>query len=185
VYSDLILRGRGSQVAQAAGARPTVVTLWIGNNDVLGAATSGIVVDGVTITPVAQFEADYRLAANAIAASGAKMAIANIPDVTSIPFVTTVSRFIPNPQTGQPVIVNGQPLPLLGPNGPLPPGTLVTLAAGSLIAQGHGIPAEVGGRSVRQLVEQAFTFKLEKGAGEPLFIDVAKQNGRVVVVGLH
>jgi len=29
------------------------------------------------------------------------------------------------------------------------------------------------------------TFKLEKGAGEPLFIDVAKQNGRVVVVGLH
>ena len=37
------------------------------------------------------------------------MAIANIPDVTSIPFVTTVARFVPNPATGQPAIVNGTP----------------------------------------------------------------------------
>ena len=47
------------------------------------------------------------------------MAIANIPDVTSIPFVTTLSRFVVNPPTDQPVIVNGQPVPLIGPNGPL------------------------------------------------------------------
>jgi lysophospholipase L1-like esterase len=134
-----------TQLQEGLSLRPTFATLWIGNNDVLGAATSGIVVEGVTLTPVAQFEADYRAAAGAIAATGAKMAIANIPDVTSIPFVTTVSRFVPNPQTGQPVLVNGQPVPLIGPNGPLQQGDFVLLTATNELAVGRGIPAALGG----------------------------------------
>ena len=47
------------------------------------------------------------------------MAIANIPDVTAIPFVTTVSRFVINPATGQPVVINGNLIPLIGQDGPL------------------------------------------------------------------
>ena len=35
---DLILRGRGTQLQQALALRPTFATVWIGNNDVLGAA---------------------------------------------------------------------------------------------------------------------------------------------------
>jgi lysophospholipase L1-like esterase len=143
---DLVLRGRGSQVQQAVAARPSFVTVWIGNNDVLGGVIRGRAIEGVTVTPAAAFRSAYEQIIAAVRSTGARIVAANIPDVTAIPFATTISRFVVNPQTGQPVIVNGQPLPLLGPNGPLPPGTLVTLAAGSLIAQGHGIPAEVGGR---------------------------------------
>ncbi len=73
------------------------MTLWIGNNDALGAATNG---SDSLLTPAAQFDAEYRAIAAAIASVGAKMAIANIPDVTAIPFVTTVSRFVPNPPPG-------------------------------------------------------------------------------------
>jgi lysophospholipase L1-like esterase len=121
---------------------PTFVTLWIGNNDALGAATNGT--DSL-LTPAAQFDAEYRAIAGAIAGSGAKMAIANIADVTAIPFVTTVSRFVPNPATGQPLVINGNTIPLIGQDGPLQAGDFVLLSATTEIAAGRGIPAAIGG----------------------------------------
>ena len=144
--TDLVLRRLGfTQLQQGLSLKPTFVTLWIGNNDVLGAATSGIAIGGVTLTPVDQFQADYTAVVNAIASTNAKMALANIPDVTSIPFVTTLSRFIVNPATNQPVLVNGQPVPLIGPNGPLQAGDFVLLTATAELAQGRGIPTALGG----------------------------------------
>jgi lysophospholipase L1-like esterase len=146
--TDLILRRLGfTQLQQGLSLQPTFATLWIGNNDVLAAATSGRVIEGVTITPVAQFEADFRAVAGAIAQTGAEMAIANIPNVTSIPFVTTVSRFVVNPATNQPVLVNGQPVPLIGPNGPLQQGDFVLLTASSELALGNGLPPGIPGAS--------------------------------------
>ncbi|HEX6902549.1 MAG TPA: SGNH/GDSL hydrolase family protein [Thermoanaerobaculia bacterium] len=146
--TDLVLRRLGfTQLQQGLSLQPTFATLWIGNNDVLAAATSGRVIEGVTITPVAQFEADYRAIAAAIAQSGAEMAIANIPNVTSIPFVTTVPRFVVNPQTNQPVLINGQPVPLIGPNGPLQQGDFVLLTASGELALGNGLPPGIPGAS--------------------------------------
>jgi lysophospholipase L1-like esterase len=145
-FHDIVLRGRGSQVAQAVAARPSFVTVWLGNNDVLQGVIRGRAVEGVTVTPAAAFRASYQQVITALRATGARIVAANLPDVTAIPYATTISRFVVNPQTGQPLVVNGQQVPLLGPEGPLPPGTLVTLAAGSLIAQGHGVPTAVGGR---------------------------------------
>jgi lysophospholipase L1-like esterase len=131
--TDLILRRLGfTQLQQGLSLHPTFATLWIGSNDVLGAATSGIVIEGVTLTPVDQFDAEFRQVAAAIAGAGAKMAIANIPDVTSIPFVTTVSRFVTLP--------TGQTVTLVGPNGPLQAGDFVLLSAAGDIALGRGIP---------------------------------------------
>jgi lysophospholipase L1-like esterase len=135
-----------------------LLTLWIGNNDVLGAATSGIVVDGVTLTPVDAFAAAYQAIVSAIPAD-VLIARANIPDVTAIPFTTTIPPVLVDPTTRQPVILNGSPVPLLGPGDaaypctPVPPdqgcalpaGTLVTLPASSLLAQGIGIPTIAGG----------------------------------------
>ncbi|HET8645929.1 MAG TPA: SGNH/GDSL hydrolase family protein, partial [Vicinamibacteria bacterium] len=46
------------------------------------------------------------------------------------------------------VVVNGQNVPLLGPAGPLAPGSRVTLPATALLVQGIGIPAALGGRAV-------------------------------------
>lgn len=142
---DLILRKLGTQLQQALALNPTFVTLWIGNNDVLGAALAGRVIEGVTITPVAQFEADFKTIVNAVNGRGARMAIANIPDVTGIPFVTTLPFVLLNPATNQPVIVNGQPVPLIGPNGLLTPGDRVLLTARTELAQGRGIPVALGG----------------------------------------
>jgi hypothetical protein len=143
-------------LATTPGAQ--LVTLWIGNNDVLGAATSGIVVDGVTLTPVDAFTASYQAIIDAIPGT-LTLVKANIPDVTAIPFTTTIPPVLVDPNTRQPVIINNQPVPLLGEGDaanpctptppdqgcPLPPGTLVTLPASALLAQGIGIPRAAGG----------------------------------------
>lgn len=142
---DLILRGIGTQLQQAIALNPTFATVWAGNNDVLGAALSGRVIEGVTITPVAQFEADFKTIVNAFASRGVEMAIANIPDVTGIPFVTTIPFVVVNPATNQPVIVNGNVVPLIGPNGPLTPNDRVLLTARAELSQGKGIPQALGG----------------------------------------
>lgn len=154
--TDLVLRRLGfTQLQQGLSLQPTFVTLWIGNNDALGAATSGIVNDQ-TLTPLPVFEQAYRTAAAAIAQVGARMAVANIPDVTSIPYVTTVPRVVVNPQTSQPVLgPNGQPIPLIGPNGPLGAGDFVLLPATALLAQGFGLPPGIPGANGQPLPDSA------------------------------
>lgn len=142
---DIILRGRGTQVQQAVSLRPTAVLLWVGNNDVLGAAVRGRAVAGVTLTPTDVFRTTYTQIVAALKTTGAFVVAANLPDVTTIPFVTTIRPFLTDPNTGQVVLVNGQRVPLLGPNGPLPPTAFVTLAASTLLAQGVGVPTAFGG----------------------------------------
>lgn len=75
-------------VGDAIQMMPTFFTLWIGNNDVLGYATSGGV--GDTITGQNTFAYVLNTILMSMTATGAKGAIANIPDITSIPFFTTV-----------------------------------------------------------------------------------------------
>ena len=154
---DLILRNPAFQnttaLQQGLSLHPTFVTLWIGNNDVLGATTSGIVIDGVTLTTVASFQADFRTIVNAVNASGAKMAIANIADTSSIPFATTIPPFLV--VNNQPVLgPNGQPIPFIGPRpdlpggiGPLRLGDRVLLSAAPHLAAGDGRPPGVPGAS--------------------------------------
>jgi hypothetical protein len=145
---DLVLRnpafGNTTVIQQGLSLHPTFVTVWIGNNDALAAATSGTVSDQ-TLTPAAQFDADYKAVLGAVAASGAKIAVALIPDVTTIPFVTTIPPVVVNPATRQPVVVNGNLVPLIGPKGLLGSGDHVLLPAASLLAKGIGIPAQLGG----------------------------------------
>jgi lysophospholipase L1-like esterase len=162
-FHDLILRGRGSQVQQAVGSRPTFVTLWIGNNDVLGAALRGQAVDGVTLTPTAIFRQVYGAIVTALRATGAPVVAANLPDPTVIPFVTTIRPYLVNPATGQPVVdANGNRVPLLGPSGPLSPNAFVTLAASTLLAQGTGIPQAAGGNG-QPLPDQVILDEAEVG----------------------
>ena len=63
-------------------ARPGFVTLEIGGNDVLSAATEG---DSTLLTSVANFEAQFTAVADTLALIGAKVAVTNIPNVTVIP----------------------------------------------------------------------------------------------------
>lgn len=144
---DVTLRGQGTALEQAAFLQPTFAYVWLGSNDVLGAATSGIVLEGVTITPPGQFEMDLRAVVGTLAAQGAGIVMANIPDVTAIPFVTTLPAVVADPVTGQPVRdPAGNLIPLIGPDGPLNPAVdRVLLSASAELAQGRGIPRALGG----------------------------------------
>jgi lysophospholipase L1-like esterase len=167
-FHDLVLRGRGTQVQQAAGSRPSFVTLWIGNNDVLGAAIRGRAVDGVTLTPTAAFRQVYAAIVQALDQAGAPIVAANLPDPTLIPFVTTIRPYVVNLATGEPVLdANGNRIPLLGPAGPLSSGSFVTLAASTLLARGIGIPRSVG------------------GTGDPLPDEVILDEGEVGIIRDH
>lgn len=69
----------------------TFFTFWLGNNDVLGYATAGASAGG-TLTSNGDFATNFNLALDAMldANPDAMGAVGNIPDVTSVPFFTTV-----------------------------------------------------------------------------------------------
>ncbi len=75
---------------------PTFFTMWLGSNDVLGYATSGGegAVGGIglsDISPQSAFKATYDAAVGALVSQGAKGVLINIPDVTTIPYFTTIN----------------------------------------------------------------------------------------------
>lgn len=77
--------------AYAAMQNPTFVTLWIGNNDVLSYATNGGAA-GSSITPQGTFDVGLNGTIATLKAGNPniKGAIANIPDVTDIPFFNRI-----------------------------------------------------------------------------------------------
>lgn len=75
-------------IAAAMRNNPTFFMLWIGNNDVLGYATSGG--SGDTITDPTFFSGVYSQIVSTLTSNGAKGVVANIPDVTAIPYFNTV-----------------------------------------------------------------------------------------------
>lgn len=80
-----------SILAQARALHPDLVTFWLGNNDVLGFATSGGVSPSAP-TSAAAFAFLYSQALDSLRAAlpNARIVVANIPDVTTIPFFTTL-----------------------------------------------------------------------------------------------
>jgi len=77
----------------AAKVKPTFFSLWIGNNDVLGYAASGGV--GDVITPMAGavgvgFKASMEAEVKYLASITGKGVIADIPDITSVPYFNTI-----------------------------------------------------------------------------------------------
>ncbi len=77
-------------VAQA----PSFFTLWIGNNDVLGYATTGgdgtNPITSVSGVPGVGFDGSYGALIATLTAGGAQGVVANIPNVTDVPHFTTV-----------------------------------------------------------------------------------------------
>lgn len=88
---DLILRGNGTVLTQALSLQPTFMTVWIGNNDILGYATSGGILPFTPIEGDVNFGVLYTQLLGALAQSEVQnVVVANIPDVSAIPFFTTV-----------------------------------------------------------------------------------------------
>jgi lysophospholipase L1-like esterase len=78
-----------SQIEFAEELKPSVVLLWIGNNDALGAALAA---DPAGLTPQADFERAYAEVARRVRATGARVVVANIPDVTVVPYLTSAAE---------------------------------------------------------------------------------------------
>ncbi len=157
-FADLVLRfpvfpgttTPATALAQALAQQPTFLTVWIGADDVLGAALTAVAIEGVTMTPTLQFQTEYTTLIGTLrgARPNAPIIVGNIPDVESIPFVTTIKPYIVNPATGTHI-------PLIGEAGPLTEQDRVTLLASSLLAKGDGIPVPAGG-SGKPLPEGSF-----------------------------
>jgi lysophospholipase L1-like esterase len=96
--TTLFLGGK-TQVERALEASPTFVSIWIGGNDVLQAAGSGIVTatQGISrgITPPATFTANYdaMTAALTAGAPGLKGIIVSVPQTANIPLLFPVAAF--------------------------------------------------------------------------------------------
>jgi hypothetical protein len=100
-YFDVILRNsvlKTTQIEQAFSQAPTFLTLWIGNNDVLGYATSGGTSPSAPTDPMHSIWAIVWWHSQGLVQyatqTNAKVVVANIPSVTAIPFFTTVGPLV-------------------------------------------------------------------------------------------
>lgn len=75
---------------------PTFFTCWLGNNDVLGYSTAGGYPDLGKTTDVNTFTTNYNTFIDQLLATpnAPKGVVANIPDVTSLPFFTTIGASV-------------------------------------------------------------------------------------------
>lgn len=86
--------GNTTYLSFSVGRDYSFFTFWLGNNDVLGYATNGAVEDGPTsrLTDLNMFSQLLGNYIQQLTSSGQKGAIATIPDVTSVPYFTTVTK---------------------------------------------------------------------------------------------
>jgi hypothetical protein len=84
--------GTSTILEDALAAAPTFFSFWLGNNDVLGYATTGGS-GAVPLTDLTAFTGQYTTAINAILGSNPNLkgVIATIPNVTAIPFFRVVA----------------------------------------------------------------------------------------------
>jgi len=159
-YFDMILRNAAidwtqlgaaaadlSALEQAVFLNPTFVSLWIGNNEILGAATAG---SGTPLVGSATFGFLYdQLVTGLVTAlPDADFVIANIPPVTAAAFFTTVPWFVidadQNPVDGDPVTEGIQFVGLIAEDGgidfQLEAGDLVTIKLLSYDGDTSGTP---------------------------------------------
>ena len=94
-FGAAIIRGANgfpkSQFLSVKALQPQLVTFWLGNNDVLGYATTGGTSPAAP-TPLATFSFLYNQALDSlkISVSNVKIIVGTIPNVTTIPFFTTI-----------------------------------------------------------------------------------------------
>jgi GDSL-like Lipase/Acylhydrolase len=110
-----------SQVEWAEALAPTAAIVWLGNNDVLGPALAG---DASLVTSVRDFRSAYREVLDRVTRTGAQLIVANIPDVTALPYFTSAEQVAASA---------GAPLEVIGPALGLAPGDFVTPDAFELI----------------------------------------------------
>lgn len=134
-----------SIIKQALAQTPTLITLWIGNNDVLGYATSGGTkgtdpATGKLPTDVPTFTALYNGVAAQLKASGAKVVVANLPSIAGIPFFNTIPAALKSGST----VITLYGTTKTGVRALLPYQDLLLLTASSVLLTSAGQPTGLG-----------------------------------------
>jgi lysophospholipase L1-like esterase len=132
---DAVLRGSGTQLELTIAQEPTLITLWIGNNDILGFATRGGLFPP---TSVGNFQTWYTEILTTLHSTGAQIIIGGLPNGLLTPYFNTIGpqvgvgiQGIPSAQglvyqtTGAPGIAVATPSDLITGN------VLITLTASS------------------------------------------------------
>lgn len=171
-YARFATSESSTVLEDAVSLNPTFFSLWIGNNDILGYATSGgsgvdqtgnldpSTYGGFDITDPNVFAAAYSAQVDALTANGAKGVLLNIPDVTSIPYFTTVPPQSIPLDAATAGAVNAQ-------------FTLYNGALGQLVAGGF-ISAEEA--AIRQI-------NFVEGVNYPIMIDVDLTDVTAILIG--
>ncbi len=99
LYERITTVANQRYLERVAASNPTFFTCWLGNNDVLGYATSGGAVAELSassfgLTSDTVFVNRTNDLLNALTANGAKGVVGAIPDVTAIPFFNTVGPVV-------------------------------------------------------------------------------------------
>ncbi len=164
---DAVLRGLGTQLELAIAQQPTLVTLWIGNNDILAFATRGGLFPP---TSASNFQTQYTQVLTALHNTGAQIIIGSIPNALLFPYFNTVGpqvgvgiQGIPGAQglvyqtTGAPGIAIATSADLISGN------VLVTLSASSaaaLLGDTNGLYYSINGIPPPPGVNIAYPFGL-------------------------
>ncbi len=162
---QVILRGRGTEVAQALSLNPTFIAVWLGGNDFLGAVSQG---DPTKLTSLAAFTTQYNAMLDALTAGApnAGMVVGSLPTSFAAPPLTSRLPAVVFDSSFQPVKVGGNTFPLIylpaGSTTPaaVPAGSIFLLSSLSRYQQGFGIPPA--------LKAAGPPFSLLPHAGEPL-----------------
>jgi lysophospholipase L1-like esterase len=102
ILTQLFLGGK-TQVQRALDAKPTFVSVWIGNNDVLDAATKGVTGANTTlntagITDTTTFRANYKkMMDQLLVQPGLKGILIGVVNVTAIPALFPAESLLTNP----------------------------------------------------------------------------------------
>lgn len=80
-----------AQADEAIALKPSTIFVWAGNNDALSADQTGT---PSSMTSLASFTTDFTTLLAKLKASGANLIVANIPDVTAIPYLTPASTIV-------------------------------------------------------------------------------------------
>lgn len=111
--TTFFLGGR-TQLERMAEAKPTFVSVWIGNNDVLGSLTNAANPgDPARVTPLNTFTAQYDSVLDAIEATGARAVLVSVGNVSVIPYASKAAIWYCLKNGGCPAPLPGQD-PILG-----------------------------------------------------------------------
>ena len=125
----------GTILDQVASLNPTFVTFEMGANEVLGPGSQG---SGTPVIDATTYSVLLGAALDSLQAllPGVQGALFTVPDITSLPYFTTISSRLNASGTCR----------AIGPRpGTLTDNDLVLLTAGPRLATGHGVPVPCGG----------------------------------------